>query len=147
MKYLIRILIILAWAISTPVIATQHVYQGLFKDVTVVSGEESCADLFNPSEYTVRLFLVGVNGLTSVLFFEDERRGGWLEGRRFVGTYDYVDIFAEETIIEDNLRFEVVSRGTVDPEVLLVDIDVVAYDRASNAEYCRVIGKYTGLKY
>jgi len=54
------------------------------------------------------------------------------------------EIFAEKILERDDLVYEIVSEGLVDPAFLLTTISILVKRKATGAHLCRAQGEYFG---
>lgn len=107
---------------------------------------DDCAFLLDNHAYTTKVFRVGPNKLSAVVYFQNNGAKGVLNDHNLIGSFGgFGDIMVEANISSGDYQLSVVGKGVINKELLLLDISMNLTSVDSSDVICTATARYVGL--
>jgi len=111
----------------------------------VTSSSPECEFVFKDVTYSTRVFAVGANHLTAVVYFQSPSDVGALNKQSLLGNHGGLgDIRVEKSWVAGGKTLKVVGEGLFDQDVLVLDLSAKLTD-AGGGTLCSATADYTGF--
>ncbi len=138
-----RLLLCLACFAAMPVLGASWDFDGELS--SVVSSGPDCDFVFKEVTYSTRVFAVGANQLTAVVYFDGTGGGGALHKQSLLGNHGGMgDIRVEKSWVNAGKTLKVVGEGLFDTDVLVLNLKAKLTD-ANGGTLCSATADYTGF--